>query len=71
MNQFQQKGRNFIILMIAAISLLLMDLYFFTNGQTTFSESIWGVNQVTLALAFGVGVVCGHCFTVPKDNLKE
>lgn len=70
MTQFYQKARNFTILITAAIILLLCDLYFILNGQPTFSESIWDVNQHTLALAFGVGMVCGHCFTVPKDDVR-
>lgn len=71
MNQFARKSLNFIILITAAITLLFIDLYLFLGGKTTFSESIWEVNQVTLALSFGIGLVCGHCFTVPKDNPKS
>jgi hypothetical protein len=71
MTQFNLKARNFTILITAAIILLLFDLHFWTSGQPTFSESIWEVNQHTLALAFGVGMVCGHCFTVPKDDPKS
>lgn len=59
-------ARNFIILMVFAFALLFIDLYFYTAGSTTFSETLWGVNQWTLALAFGSGVVVGHVFSVPS-----
>ncbi len=67
MKNFDAKARNFVILMAAAFVLLFLDLFLWLNKMETFSETIWGVNQVTISLAFGVGVVCGHLFTVPKD----
>ena len=63
---FKKSGINFIILITFAFVLLGIDAYFFANGQETFSETIWYINQKTLAIAFGVGIVCGHLFTVPK-----
>ena len=66
MKNFDAKARNFVILMAAAFVLLFLDLFLWLNEMETFSETIWGVNQVTVSLAFGVGVVCGHLFTVPK-----
>ena len=66
MKNFDAKARNFVILMGAAFVLLFLDLFLWLNKMETFSETIWGVNQVTVSLAFGVGVVCGHLFTVPK-----
>jgi len=71
MTQFNLKARNFIILMVVALMLLICDLFLLLGGQPTFSESIWEVNQHTLALAFGVGMVCGHLFTVPKDDVRQ
>lgn len=62
---FDQGAINFVILITAAFVLLFLDLAFWLKGKKTFSEAIWGVNQWTLALAFGVGMICGHCFTVP------
>jgi uncharacterized membrane protein YbhN (UPF0104 family) len=62
---FDSAAVNFVILMTAAFVLLFIDLSFWLRRKPTFSETIWGVNQWTLALAFGVGMVCGHCFTVP------
>jgi hypothetical protein len=62
---FDSAAANFVILMTAAFVLLFIDLSFWLRKKPTFSETIWGVNQWTLALAFGVGMVCGHCFTVP------
>lgn len=62
---FDDSATNFVILMVAAISLLVADFAFWLKGRKTFSETIWGVNQITLALAFAIGVICGHCFTVP------
>lgn len=70
MIQFYRKAINFTILIVAAIALLLYDAYLILNGYPTFSETIWDINQRSLALAFGVGMICGHCFTVPKDNVK-
>lgn len=49
-----------------AIVLLLVDLVKWQSGGTTWSEAIWEVNQHSLGFALGVGVVLGHCFTVPK-----
>lgn len=66
MKNFDAKARNFVILIVAAFVLLFLDLFLWLNKMETFSETIWGVNQVTVSLAFGVGVVCGHLFTVPK-----
>jgi hypothetical protein len=71
MTQFNLKSRNFIILMVVALTLLIGDLFLLLADQPTFSESIWEVNQHTLALAFGVGMVCGHLFTVPKDDVRQ
>lgn len=65
---FAKAARNFIILISIAIGLLLADLYFWAQGQQTWSEAIWGVNQQTLGLAVGVGIVLGHCFTVPRSG---
>lgn len=71
MSEFNNKARNFIGLMVVAVLLLLIDLRLLLIGSPTFSESIWEVNQHTLALSFGVGVVCGHLFTVPKNNPRS
>ena len=65
---FSKAARNFTILMIVAIALLIADLVMWQNGGVTWSQSIWEVNQKTLAVAFGVGMVCGHLFTVPKGQ---
>lgn len=62
---FSDAAMNFIVLMTAAFALLGVDLVFFLRGKTTFSESVWAVNKITLALAFGAGVICGHLFSVP------
>lgn len=63
---FSKAARNFTILIAVAIALLIIDLIKWQTGGMTWSESIWAVNQKTLALSFGVGLACGHCFTVPK-----
>jgi hypothetical protein len=65
---FSTAARNFVFLMVVAFVLLIIDLYKWQTGGQTWSESIWVVNQKTLAVSFGVGVVCGHCFTVPKGT---
>lgn len=62
---FSKAARNFTILIIIAIALLIADLIMWQNGGITWSQAIWEVNQKTLAVAFGVGMVCGHLFTVP------
>jgi hypothetical protein len=69
MLEFYRKAINFVILMTAAFVLLFIDIGLIVSGRPTFSETIWSLNERTLALAFGVGMVCGHCFTVPKGNL--
>lgn len=63
---FSKAARNFTALIAIAFALLIIDLIKWQTGGMTWSESIWAVNQKTLALSFGVGMVCGHCFTVPK-----
>lgn len=62
---FSRAAWNFVILMTVAFVLLIVDLVKWQSGKQTWSEAIWEVNQKTLAFAFGVGMVCGHCFTVP------
>ena len=56
---------NFIALITLAIGLLLVDLWLWAQKEKTLSDTIWGVNQWTLAIAFAAGLVCGHLFTVP------
>jgi len=63
--QFNQAAINFVILTVAASGLLFYDLSLWIRKRTTFSEAIWGVNQWTLAIAFAIGMICGHLFTVP------
>jgi len=63
---FSRAARNFTVLIAVAFTLLIVDLIKWQTGGMTWSESIWEINQETLALSFGVGLVCGHCFTVPK-----
>ena len=63
--EFNQAAINFVILTVVAAALLFYDLSLWLRKRTTFSEAIWGVNQWTLALAFAIGMICGHCFTVP------
>lgn len=36
------------------------------QGRKTFSDTIWAVNQRTLAVAFAAGLICGHLFTAPE-----
>ena len=67
---FYKKAINFVILITAAFVLLFIDIYLILSGKPTFSETIWSINQKTLALAFGVGMVCGHLFSVPKDKVR-
>lgn len=66
---FYKKAINFVILITAAFVLLFIDIYLILSGKPTFSETIWSINEKTLALAFGVGMVCGHLFTVPRGEL--
>lgn len=67
---FSQAARNFVFLMVVAFTLLIVDLVKWQSGQMTWSEAIWEVNQHTLGLSLGIGVVLGHCFTVPKGSEK-
>ena len=67
---FNAAAKNFVVLITVAIVLLLVDLFKWQSGGTTWSESIWEVNQHSLGFALGIGVVLGHCFTVPRGNLK-
>jgi hypothetical protein len=65
---FSHAAKNFAILITVAIILLIVDLFKWQSGSMTWSESIWEVNQKTLGLALGVGIVLGHCFTVPRTG---
>ena len=67
---FNAAAKNFIVLITVAIVLLLVDLIKWQSGDVTWSEAIWEVNQHSLGFALGVGVVLGHCFTVPKELSK-
>ena len=67
---FSTAAKNFVVLITVAIVLLLVDLIKWQSGGTTWSEAIWEVNQHSLSFALGVGVVLGHCFTVPKGINK-
>jgi glycerol-3-phosphate acyltransferase PlsY len=63
---FNNAAKNFIALMAVASLILLVDLIKWQMGEMTWSEAIWEVNQHSLGFALGIGVVLGHCFTVPK-----
>ncbi len=67
---FSTAAKNFVVLITVAIVLLLVDLIKWQSGGTTWSEAIWEVNQHSLSFALGVGVVLGHCFTVPRGLSK-
>ena len=67
---FNHAAKNFVVLITIAIVLLLVDLFKWQSGDTTWSEAIWEVNQHSLGFALGIGVVLGHCFTVPKGLNK-
>jgi len=67
---FSAAAKNFVFLITVAIVLLLVDLVKWQSGGVTWSEAIWEVNQHSLSFALGVGIVLGHCFTVPKGISK-
>lgn len=62
---FSQAGLNMILLLTLGIAILVVDLFLFLTRRKTISETVWSVNQFTLALAFIAGVIVGHLFTVP------
>jgi dolichyl-phosphate-mannose--protein O-mannosyl transferase len=63
---FSTAAKNFVVLIAVAIVLLIVDLIKWQSGGVTWSEAIWEVNQHSLSFALGVGIVLGHCFTVPR-----
>lgn len=65
---FSTAAKNFVFLITVAIVLLLVDLIKWQSGGVTWSEAIWEVNQHSLGFALGVGIVLGHCFTVPRGK---
>jgi hypothetical protein len=67
---FSTAAKNFVVLIAVAIVLLIVDLIKWQSGGVTWSEAIWEVNQHSLSFALGVGIVLGHCFTVPKGISK-
>lgn len=67
---FSTAAKNFVFLITVAIVLLLVDLIKWQSGGVTWSEAIWEVNQHSLSFALGVGIVLGHCFTVPRGLSK-
>jgi hypothetical protein len=67
---FSTAAKNFVFLITVAIVLLIADLIKWQSGNVTWSEAIWEVNQHSLSFALGVGIVLGHCFTVPRGINK-
>jgi hypothetical protein len=67
---FSTAAKNFVFLITVAILLLIVDLIKWQSGGVTWSEAIWEVNQHSLSFALGVGIVLGHCFTVPRGLSK-
>jgi hypothetical protein len=67
---FSAAAKNFVFLITVAILLLIVDLIKWQSGGVTWSEAIWEVNQHSLSFALGVGIVLGHCFTVPRGINK-
>jgi hypothetical protein len=67
---FSTAAKNFVFLITVAILLLIVDLVKWQSGGVTWSEAIWEVNQHSLSFALGVGIVLGHCFTVPRGLSK-
>jgi len=67
---FSTAAKNFVFLITVAIVLLIVDLIKWQSGGVTWSEAIWEVNQHSLGFALGIGVVLGHCFTVPRGVSK-
>jgi hypothetical protein len=67
---FSAAAKNFVVLITVAIVLLIVDLIKWQSGGVTWSEAIWEVNQHSLSFALGVGIVLGHCFTVPRGLSK-
>lgn len=65
--RFRTAANNFIALMATASLILFVDLIKWQTGGMTWSEAIWEVNQHSLGFALAVGIVLGHCFTVPKS----
>ena len=65
---FTVAARNFVALMVVASLILCVDLIKWQTGEMTWSEAIWEVNQHSLGLSLGVGIVVGHCFTVPREH---
>jgi hypothetical protein len=65
---FSTAAKNFVVLITVAILLLIVDLIKWQSGGVTWSEAIWEVNQHSLSFALGVGIVVGHCFTVPRGS---
>ena len=63
---FSAAAKNFVVLITVALVLLIVDLVKWQSGGVTWSEAIWEVNQHSLGFALGIGVVLGHCFTVPR-----
>lgn len=64
--KFHRAGLNLIVILAICLIGLFGDLYLFALGEPTISEAIWTVNQHSLAVAVGLGVIIGHLFTVPK-----
>ena len=61
-------ARNFALLMVAVLGLLGIDVYFIANGQETFSETIWFINEKSLGVALFLGIIVGHLVTIPKKE---
>lgn len=64
-------ARNFIIMLGFASTFLGIDLYFYLSGSETFSETLWDINQLSLFLSLGAGIIIGHLFTVPNKEKNK
>lgn len=68
MIRWGNSARNFAILMTCVLGLLGIDVFFIANGQETFSETIWSINEKSLGIALFMGILVGHFFTIPKKE---
>ena len=68
MIRWGNSARNFAILMTCVLGLLGVDVFFIANGQETFSETIWKINEKSLVVALFFGILVGHFLSVPKKE---
>ena len=56
-----------IFIITTAVIWLAAEFIFILLGKPTISQGIWNMNEVSAAVPFGSGLLCGHFFWSKKS----